>query len=139
MGLHTTRPYRRFEERVYEHRNSLKSLIETLANAGKKVFGYGASTKGNELLHFCGVTPDLLPFIAEVNPYEFGRYTPGTRIPIISDVEAHAMKPDYLLVLPWHFRDGIVRREREFLARGGEVDLSAARTRDRVVPHRGNR
>ena len=54
--------------------------------------------------------------IAEVNPDKFGHVTPGTHIPIISETEARAMKPDYFLVLPWHFKDGIVQREAEFLA-----------------------
>lgn len=121
LGLDTPRPYRRFEERVFEHKLNLRSLIVALRNSGKTILGYGASTKGNVLLQFCGITSDLVPAIAEVNPYKFGRFTPGSRIPIISEQEAHAMQPDYLLVLPWHFRDGIVRRERDFLARGGRL------------------
>jgi len=121
LGLDTPRPFRRFEERVFEHRQNLRSLIVALRNSGKTVLGYGASTKGNVLLQFCGITPDLVPAIAEVNADKFGRYTPGTRIPIISEQEARAARPDYLLVLPWHFRDGIIRREREYLAKGGRL------------------
>jgi hypothetical protein len=59
--------------------------------------------------------------IAEVNPDKFGAYTPGTAIPIISEKEARAMQPNYLLVLPWHFKEGIVQREAEFLAGGGRM------------------
>ncbi len=92
-----------------------------LATDGKKVVGYGASTKGNVLLQFCGVTTAELPAIAEVNPDKFGAFTPGTGIPIVSEAEAHAMKPDYFLVLPWHFKEGIVQREAEFLASGGRM------------------
>ena len=92
----------------------------TLKAQERSVLGYGASTKGNVLLQHCGITPDLLPAIAEVNKDKFGCFTPGTNIPIISEQEAHAMKPDYLLVLPWHFRDNIIQRESAFLQRGGK-------------------
>lgn len=61
----------------------------------------------------------MLPCIAEVNEYKFGREAPGTRIPIVSESDAHAMKPDYFLVLPWHFRKGILERETAYLASGG--------------------
>lgn len=121
MGLGTPRPYRDFEERVFRHRADLRRLLETLKADGKKVLGYGASTKGNVVLQFCGIGPDLMPCIAEVNEDKLGAFTPGTNIPILSEAEARAMQPDYFLVLPWHFRDGIVRREAEFLARGGRM------------------
>ena len=121
MGLNTPRPYRDFEERVFRHRDDLTRLIRTLTADGKKVLGYGASTKGNVVLQFCGLTADDVPAIAEVNQEKFGCVTPGTHIPIISEAEAKASKPDYYLVLPWHFKDGIVRREKEFLASGGRM------------------
>ena len=121
MGLLTPRPYRNFEERVFEHRQNLVQLIRALTADGKKVFGYGASTKGNVLLQFCGFTPADIPVIAEVNPDKFGCFTPGTHIPIVSEKEAKAMQPDYFLVLPWHFKDSIIAREEEFLSRGGKM------------------
>jgi hypothetical protein len=121
MGLNTPRPYRDFEERVFRHRDDLTRLIRALNADGKKVLGYGASTKGNVVLQFCGFTAQDIPAIAEVNPDKFGCYTPGSKIPIISEADARAMKPDYFLVLPWHFKDGIVRREREYLATGGKM------------------
>ncbi|HEX9389986.1 MAG TPA: class I SAM-dependent methyltransferase [Usitatibacteraceae bacterium] len=120
MGLNTPRPYRDFEERVFRHRDDLKRLIAALNADGKKILGYGASTKGNVTLQFCGLTAKDIPAIAEVNQEKFGRVTPGTHIPIISEAEARAMKPDYFLVLPWHFKDGILRREKEYLASGGK-------------------
>jgi C-methyltransferase C-terminal domain/Methyltransferase domain len=121
MGLDTPRPYREFEERVYRHRTDLLRLLKTLAADGKKVVGYGASTKGNVLLQFCGITTAELVAIAEVNSDKFGAYTPGTNIPIISEKDARAMEPDYFLVLPWHFKEGILQREAEFLGRGGRM------------------
>lgn len=121
MGLNTPRPYRDFEERVFRHRDDLTRLVRSLNADGKKILGYGASTKGNVVLQFCGLTNKDIPAIAEVNPDKFGCVTPGTHIPIISEQEARAMKPDYFLVLPWHFKDGILRREKEYLANGGKM------------------
>ena len=120
MGLDTPKPYRDFEERVYRHRKNLVELIEALVADGKKIFGYGASTKGNVLLQFCGLGPEQIPFIAEVNDQKFGSFTPGTHIPIISEAEARAMKPDYFFVLPWHFKHNILDREVDFIADGGK-------------------
>jgi hypothetical protein len=121
MGLSSPRPYRNFEERVYRHRADLMRLLKTLAADGRKVIGYGASTKGNVVLQFCGVTTNEVSAIAEVNSDKFGAFTPGTHIPIIAEPEARAMKPDYFLVLPWHFKEGILQREAEFLAGGGRM------------------
>ena len=120
MGLDTPRPYRDFEERVFRHRKNLTDLIKALVADGKKIIGYGASTKGNVLLQFCGFTVNEIPYIAEVNEEKFGCFTPGTHIPIISEKEAKAMNPDYFLVLPWHFKHNILEREKEYIAQGGK-------------------
>ena len=120
MGLDTQKPYRDFEQRVFNHRKNLLSLIEALVADGKKIIGYGASTKGNVLLQFCGLTVKHIPYIAEVNELKFGSFTPGTHIPIISEKEARAMKPDYFLVLPWHFKHSILEREKEYIEQGGK-------------------
>ena len=120
MGLGTPRPFRDFEERVFRHRDDLTRLIRSLNGDGKKILGYGASTKGNVVLQFCGFGPDDIPAIAEVNAEKFGRVTPGSHIPIVSEQQAKAMNPDYFLVLPWHFKDSILRREKDYLAGGGK-------------------
>lgn len=121
MGLTTPLPFRDFERRVFQHRQDLTALVRRLRASGASVMGYGASTKGNVLLQFCGLTPHDLPAIAEVNPDKFGRVTPGTGIPIVPEADVRAARPDYLLVLPWHFRESIVEREREYLAAGGRL------------------
>ncbi|MEJ7608470.1 MAG: class I SAM-dependent methyltransferase [Bryobacteraceae bacterium] len=120
-GYDTTAPLDDLKNSMLRHRNDLRELLQTLSREGKKVFGYGASTKGNVVLQYCGITPDLLPYIAEVNEDKFGSYTPGTKIPIISEAEARAMKPDYFMVLPWHFRQGIVLKEGPYLEQGGHL------------------
>jgi hypothetical protein len=120
MELDTVKPYQDFEKRVYKHREGFLNLIESLVNNGKKILGYGASTKGNVLLQFCGITKELVPFIADVNTSKYGCYTPGTLIQIISENEAKAIKPDYFLVLPWHFKSSILNREKDYLVNGGK-------------------
>ena len=121
MGLNTPKPYRDFEERIFRHRDDLTRLIRSLNADGKKILGYGASTKGNVLLQFCGLTAADIPAIAEVNPEKYGCVTPGSYIPIVSEADAKSMGTDYFLVLPWHFKNGIVSREKEFLANGGRM------------------
>ena len=120
MRLDTPRPYRNFEEKVFLHRKNLLGLVEALISDGKTIFGYGASTKGNVLLQFCGLTRKHIPYIADVNEDKIGCFTPGTHIPIISEEEARARKPDYFLVFPWHFKHSILEREHQFIENGGK-------------------
>ena len=87
----------------------------------KKVLGYGASTKGNVILQFCKINSKILPYIGEVNAFKYDKFTPGTNIKIISENKAKKMNPDYFLVLPWHFRDFIVQKEKSFLNNGGKL------------------
>jgi hypothetical protein len=121
IGLNTPGPFRRFEERVFQHRTDLLELVSTLRRHGSRVMGYGASTKGNVLLQFCAFGPDDIEAIADVNPDKFGHVTPGTGIPILSEEEVRSREPDYLIVFPWHFRDSVIEREDEFLRKGGRL------------------
>jgi hypothetical protein len=98
----------------------LPKLLADLAASGKKVWGYGASTKGNVILQYCGITPNLLPAIADRNPAKHGTKTLGTEIPIRTEDEMRKAKPDFLLALPWHFISNFLEREREFCDRGGK-------------------
>jgi hypothetical protein len=113
LNLNTPLPYWEFKMRVAKHKHDLVELLTKLKDEGKVVFGYGASTKGNIMLQHCGITSELIPFIADVNPDKFGCTTPGTKIPIISEEEAKAMNPDYFLVFPWHFRKGILENNKD--------------------------
>ena len=121
LGLDADAPFQAFAQRVERHRGDLVKALQDLKTQGKRVLGYGASTKGNVILQYCGITPELLPAIAEVNSDKFGCVTPGTRIPIISEADAKAQRPDVLLVFPWHFRSNIVHRETAFLKAGGQL------------------
>jgi hypothetical protein len=109
------------KKRIDLHAEALLSFLKKCKNEGKKVFGYGASTKGNVLLQYCKLDGNSLPYIAEVNEKKFGALTPGSGIKIISETEAKAMQPDYFLVLPWHFKANILQRETKFLAQGGHL------------------
>ena len=121
LELDTSKPYDLFRNRVFQHRDDLRALVRGLNDAGKKVVAYGASTKGNVLLQFCGFGPEDISCVAEVNPEKFGSFTPGSGIPILSEDEVRAMNPDYMLVLPWHFKEFIVEKESEFLEQGGRL------------------
>jgi hypothetical protein len=118
-GLQTLRPYEEFAARVRRHRDELVEFLRDTKDSGRSVFGFGASTKGNVLLQYCRLGENDLPFIAEVNADKFGAFTPGTLIPIIPEEAARRMKPDFFLVLPWHFRSDILARQQEFLDAGG--------------------
>jgi NDP-4-keto-2,6-dideoxyhexose 3-C-methyltransferase len=119
--LTTVTEHRTFQAAVETHKQKILGLLRELKAQGRTIVGYGASTKGNVLLQHCGITSELLTAIAEVNEDKFGCFTPGTNIPIVSESDAHAMNPDYLFVLPWHFRDNLVQREQAFLQRGGKM------------------
>jgi hypothetical protein len=120
-GYDTYSPLERLKSNMENHRQDLRSLLQGLRREGANVIGYGASTKGNVLLQYCGIDRSLLPRIAEVNSDKFGSFTPGTCIPIISEQDARKMRPDYFLVLPWHFREGIVQKETAYLESGGKL------------------
>ncbi len=117
-SLSTCKPFKDFRRRTLAHRDALRRFFKKARSQGKTVIGYGASTKGNVILQFCGITPKDLPCIGEVNAEKFGCYTPGTLIPIVSEVDAKARKPDYLMVLPWHFKDFILKKEARFMKTG---------------------
>ena len=110
-----------FFEECKNHKFLLKKLLVTLKKQNKKIFGYGASTKGNVLLQYCNIDSKLINCIAEVNKFKFNKFTPGTNIKIVSEKEAKLKKPDYFLVLPWHFKDHIIKREQKFLKDGGKL------------------
>jgi NDP-4-keto-2,6-dideoxyhexose 3-C-methyltransferase len=103
-GLDTLVPYQKFVERIAKTKYDLLAFIRTAHAEKKTVAALGASTKGNVLLQYCGVTGEDISFVGEVNPEKYDCYTPGTWIPIIPEAELLSQKPDYLIVLPWHFR-----------------------------------
>jgi cyclopropane fatty-acyl-phospholipid synthase-like methyltransferase len=121
LGLDGGAVFEQFKQRVHRHCEELPARLAEIKRTGKLALGYGASTKGNVVLQFCHITPELLPAILEVNPDKFGCHTPGTKIPIISETEGHARNPDFLMVMPWHFKANVTQREAAYLKRGGKL------------------
>lgn len=110
--LHTLKPYLAFAERVLQTRRDLLDFIDAAKAAGKTVAALGASTKGNVLLQYCGLTTAQVQSVGEVNPEKFGCYTPGTWLPIIPEQDLLSGKPDFVIVLPWHFRQFFIHNKK---------------------------
>jgi hypothetical protein len=121
LQLNTLKPFQKFDESIKKHKKELKKLITDIRNRGKTIFGFGASTKGNVILQYCGFTSNDIPYIAEVNEDKYGSYTPKSQIPIIPEEQALKMDPDYFLVLPWHFKEGFIQRLSKYLGNGGRL------------------
>jgi len=118
LALDTDKPYKNFQDRINVHKEELISLLKQLKKEGKRIHIYGASTKGNTILQWCGIDNRIIDVAAERNPDKYGANTLGTDIPIVSEAESRAMNPDYYLVLPWHFKEEFVERENEMLEKG---------------------
>lgn len=117
-GYREAAVYERFRRNVETIRQDLREILREIRSKGGRVYGYGASTKGNVLLQYCGVGPRDVIALAERNPRKVGRSTPGTHIPICSEGEMRHARPDYVLILPWHFLGEFMERERALRASG---------------------
>jgi len=109
-----------FKKRIDTETTKLVDFLKECKLNNKRVFGYGASTKGNTILQYANITTDLLECIVERQEYKFGLKTIGTDIPIISEEEMRKNPPDYLLIFPWTFINEFIRRESEYLNNGGK-------------------
>jgi NDP-4-keto-2,6-dideoxyhexose 3-C-methyltransferase len=125
LGLDGLSPYTDFAFRIERIKNDVVGFIKEQAGQGKKIYVYGASTKGNTLLQYFGLNSTVITAAAERNPAKWGKVTIGSRIPIISESDARAASPDYFLVLPCHFIDEFQARERDYLLTGGRFILPA--------------
>jgi len=109
LNLTSPEPWIEFFNRVEKNKNKTIEILKDLKAQGKTIIGFGASTKGNTLLQYYEITPELIPCIAEASPEKFGKKTIGTGIPVIDEKELAAMNPDYLFIFPWHFVEGFKR------------------------------
>jgi len=109
LGLSGIEPYVDFDRRIKAHRQALNNFLEQANLEGKTVYALGASTKGNVILQYCDISDSDIKGVGEVNNDKLGAYTPGSLIPIIGETEVLAINPDYLLILPWHFRDFFIK------------------------------
>jgi intein/homing endonuclease len=120
LELDNEQTYKALVGRILEAKEKAVSFIKQEAASGKKIHGYAASTKGNTTLQFYGLTHDLIEAIADRNPQKWGKFTAGTLIPVISEEESRAKKPDYYFILAWHFLPEFINRESEYLKNGGK-------------------
>jgi SAM-dependent methyltransferase len=111
--------YAGFSASVGRIRGELLALLGRLKRAGARVAGYGAAAKGTILLNFAGVGREVLDFVADRNVHKQGRYIPGVRLPIVSPARILQEQPDYLLILPWNFKEEIMEQQAEYRRRGG--------------------
>ncbi|MBI2900391.1 MAG: class I SAM-dependent methyltransferase [Planctomycetes bacterium] len=131
-GILSIATYREFAARVARIRTDLVGLLRRLKGEGKRIAAYGAPARGNTLLNYCGIGPDLIDYAAEKNDLKVGLYTPGMRIPVRHESEARADPPDCFLVLAWNFFDEFLKKEEEFVRGGGRFILPVPEPR--IVP-----
>ena len=98
----------------------MRKFLKTQIQKKKKIFLYGASTKGNTLLQYYGLSSSVIPYASERSPEKWGKFTVGSGIKIISEQEARKLNPDYFLVTPWGFIKEFVKRESKWLKKGGK-------------------
>ncbi len=119
-GLMTLEPYKAFASRVEGIRDNLLKFLKEAKAEGKKAVAYGAPAKGNTLLNYCDITPELLAYTADRSPHKQGLYLPGSHLPIRSPEELLADKPDYVVILPWNVKDEIMTQLASIREWGGK-------------------
>jgi SAM-dependent methyltransferase len=122
-GLFERSTYDALATRVHRIREDLVTMLRDFRADGRTLAAYGAPAKGNTLLNYYGIGPDLLDFLADRNPLKQGKYSPGMRIPVVSPDRILETQPDYLLILAWNFGDEIMRQQDEYRRRGGRFIL----------------
>ncbi len=125
--LFDAQTYRDMAQRVHAIRDELMLLLRALKADGKRIVGYGAPAKGNTLLNFYGIGPDMLDYLADLNPLKQGLYSPGQKIPVVSPDRIEETKPDYLLILAWNFADEIIAQQQAHARRGGKFIIPIPR------------
>lgn len=119
-GFRTLERYSAFTEQVKETKRKILSFLIDAKRRGKSVVGYGAPGKGNTLLNYCGIRQDFLDYTVDRSPHKYGRYTPGTHIPIHHPDRIRETRPDYLFLLPWNLKDEIIKQTSYIREWGGK-------------------
>jgi len=120
LGLDKVATYRRFAQKTMQLKEDLQRTLKEFRANGKKIVGYGAPAKGNTLLGFLEIGPDLIEYIADKSPLKQGRYCPGVHIPVVPPAKLLADQPDYVVLLAWNFVDEILSQQEEYRRRGGK-------------------
>lgn len=129
LGINEFSTYRRFAETTYTIKSDLHTKLQELRTEKKRLAGYGAPAKGNTLLSYLEIGPDILTYIADRSPLKQGLYTPGMHIPVVPVERLLADQPDYVLLLAWNFVDEIVSQQNEYLKRGGKFIIPVPKVR----------
>ena len=113
--------HKNFFQNAEKHKKLFRELLLNLKDMKKKIIGYGASTKGNVILQYCGINSQILDVIVDVNKDKHNKFTPGSKIKIVGESFIKKIKPDYMVVMPWHFKSFIMNKEKSFLNGGGKL------------------
>ena len=127
LGLDRLDYYADFSNRVNQIRTELNELLQGLKQRKARIVGYGAAAKGTIMLNYVGIGQETLDFVADRNTHKQGRYIPGVRLPIASPERVLAEQPDYVLILPWNFKDEIMAQQAEYRRRGGKFIVPVPR------------
>lgn len=120
LGLHLPATYQRFRQNCENSRDLLMALLKEIKAQGKRVVGYGATSKSTTITNYCGITPDLVEFISDTTPIKQGKYSPGAHIPVRPYEEFVQNYPDYALLFAWNHAHEIMEKEKAFRAAGGQ-------------------
>jgi hypothetical protein len=121
--------YFTFKERAEQTKRKLLSFLIHAKQEGKSIAGYGAPGKGNTLLNYCGIRTDFLEYTVDRNPYKHGKFLPGTHIPVYPPEHIKQTRPDYVLILPWNFKDEIMEQMSCIREWGGQFLVSIPEVR----------
>ena len=119
-GIYEEKRLQEFATEVSDHRHELTTMLKRLKNDGRSIAAVSAPAKGNTLLNYCGIGPDILEFITEKSELKIGRYSPGQHIPIVADEKLFETQPDYALILAWNFAEEIMENLKNYLKAGGK-------------------
>ena len=118
LKIHSKKRISSFFKEIKKIKTNLLKLLNKIKKQNKRIHAYGASTKGNVLLQYFGIDNRFIDYVSERNPLKYNLYTPGTSIKIISESDSRGLRPDYYLVLPWHFQKEILKREKKIRLNG---------------------
>jgi hypothetical protein len=121
LKLNSLNTFKKFADKVETIKQDIQTLLIRLKKQNKKVVGFGAPAKGNILLNYCDVDGGLLDFLTDNIPYKHGLYTPGMHIQVFPEDKLTEYKPDYILLLPWNFKEEILKKLENFRKQGGKV------------------
>lgn len=127
IGMYSNQTYVRFAKNIQAIPAGLNTLVVALKKKGKTIVGYGASAKANVLLNMCGLGSKDIEYIVDSTPYKQGLYTPGTHIPIVSEERLLKDQPDYAILFIWNFKEEVLKKQQEFLKRGGRFIVPVPR------------